>query len=159
MCVLLHVCVWLQGEPFSKVKDRLLKKLGIQEKEFEKVCIWNCKLKCVILTVFTVHCVQLKWAVTGFVETHMLVGVTRILIAVCCTLYILWCLYSLARQLNCFFVVQADQFTYMSLSSAVLRSRNCTTLKKCSVLVWASCDWILLIVICRCVFLYIVTKY
>nr|CAD7262036.1 unnamed protein product [Timema shepardi] len=25
-----------EGEPFSKVKDRLLKKLGIQEKEFEK---------------------------------------------------------------------------------------------------------------------------
>ena len=39
MCVLLHVYALLQGEPFSKVKDRLLKKLGIQEKEFEKVCI------------------------------------------------------------------------------------------------------------------------
>nr|CAD7405875.1 unnamed protein product [Timema cristinae] len=27
---------FIKGEPFSKVKDRLLKKLGIQEKEFEK---------------------------------------------------------------------------------------------------------------------------
>lgn len=29
----------LQGEPFPKMKERLLKKLGVQEKEFEKVGI------------------------------------------------------------------------------------------------------------------------
>lgn len=46
MYVLLNLFGWLQGEPFSKVKDRLQKKLGIPEKEFEKVCTLNCKLQC-----------------------------------------------------------------------------------------------------------------
>lgn len=29
--------IFLKGELFSKVKERLFKKLGVQEKEFEKV--------------------------------------------------------------------------------------------------------------------------
>lgn len=33
--LVVHVCS--QGEPFPQMKERLLKKLGVQEKEFEKV--------------------------------------------------------------------------------------------------------------------------
>lgn len=33
---------FFKGEPFTKVKDRLLKKLGVQEKEFEKVSVNIC---------------------------------------------------------------------------------------------------------------------
>lgn len=35
----MNITILLQGEPFHKMKDRLLKKLGVQEKEFEKVGI------------------------------------------------------------------------------------------------------------------------
>lgn len=38
-----------QGEPFTKVKDRLLKKLGLQEKEFEKVRIFYLILILIII--------------------------------------------------------------------------------------------------------------
>lgn len=43
-CLIVWPWILFQGEAFSDVKDRIAKKLGLQDKEFEKVSIWVFKV-------------------------------------------------------------------------------------------------------------------